>query len=126
TKMIAGNCLTCIYKIMNTFLNNDFIFSTRYRVWRHIVYWSFHSAIWAAFWVVAGPPLGYARYLVNMIMWVPLFIFFSYPLVYGAIPQLLLKGKVLQFFLVIVAWGAAGLYLDVAYRSFVFIPIQEA
>jgi two-component system sensor histidine kinase AlgZ len=111
---------------MNTFLYNNFIFSSRYRVWRHIVYWSFHVAIWAAFWVVVGPPLGYVRYLINMIMWVPLFIFFSYPLVYLAIPHLLLKEKVLQFFLFILAWGAAGLYLDVAYRSYFFIPAQEA
>jgi two-component system, LytTR family, sensor histidine kinase AlgZ len=26
-------------------------------------------------------------------MWVPVFILFSYPLVYGAIPHLLLKGN---------------------------------
>lgn len=124
--MIEGKCLTCINKIMNTFLQNDFIFSARYRVWRHIVYWSFHTAIWAAFWVVVGPPLGYGRYMINMIMWVPLFIFFSYPLVYLAIPHLLLKEKVLQFFLVILAWGSAGLYMDIAYRSYFLIPAQEA
>ncbi len=59
-------------------------------------------------------------------MWVPLFIFFGYPLVYVAIPYLLLKEKVVQFFIVILAWGAAGLYFDQAYRSYLFIPLQEA
>jgi two-component system, LytTR family, sensor histidine kinase AlgZ len=111
---------------MNAFLYNNFIFSSRYRIWRHVIYWLFHISIWSAFWVVVGPPLGFGRYMINMIMWVPLFIFFSYPLVYLAIPHLLLEKKILQFFLVIVAWGAAGLYFDIAYRSYVLIPAQEA
>jgi hypothetical protein len=111
---------------MNAFLYNEFIFSSRYRVWRHILYWSFHITIWAAFWVIMGAPGSYARYLLNMTMWVPLFIFFSYPMVYIAIPYLLLKGKVVQFLLAILSWGALGLYMDVAYRSYVLIPAQEA
>jgi len=111
---------------MNDFLNNQFIFSPRFRVWRHLVYWTFHIMIWALFWVIMGPYISYGRYLLNMAMWVPLFILFSYPLVYIAIPHLLLKGKVIQFFLVILGWGALGLYMDVAYRSYVLIPAQEA
>jgi two-component system sensor histidine kinase AlgZ len=105
---------------------NNFIFSPRYRVWRHVVYWSFHVAIWAAFWMVMGVPLSYGRQLLNMIMWVPAFILFGYPLVYGAIPHLLLKGKVLEFFLVTLAWGVVGLFIDAGYRSYVLIPAQEA
>lgn len=105
---------------------NSFIFSSRYRVWRHIFYWSFHTAIWAAFWVVMGVPLSYGRQLLNMIMWVPAFILFGYPLVYGAIPHLLLKGKVVQFFFLTLAWGAVGLFIDAGYRSYVLIPAQEA
>jgi two-component system sensor histidine kinase AlgZ len=104
----------------------SFIFSSRYRVWRHVFYWSFHVAIWAAFWVVMGVPLSYGRHLLNMIMWVPAFILFGYPLVYGAIPHLLLKGKVLEFFLLTLAWGAVGLFIDAGYRSYVLIPAQEA
>ena len=105
---------------------NSFIFSPRYRVWRHVLYWSFHIAIWAAFWVVMGVPLSYGRHLLNMAMWVPAFILFAYPLVYGAIPYLLLKGKVLEFLLVTLAWGVAGLFIDAGYRSYVLIPAQEA
>jgi len=110
---------------MNYFLYNDFIFSSRYRIGRHIVYWLFHIAIWAAFWVVMGAP-SYGRQLFNMALWVPGFIFFSYPLVYGAIPHLLLKEKIVEFFLLTLAWGAAGLYIDIAYRNYIFIPVQEA
>lgn len=111
---------------MNSFLSNEFIFSNRYRVWRHIIYWSFHITAWAVFWIIMGVPLSFGRQLLNMIMWVPVFILYGYPLVYGAIPHLLLKGKLLQFFLVILAWGAAGLYIDAAYRSYILIPVQEA
>ncbi len=73
---------------MNSFLYNEFIFSSRYRIWRHLLYWSFHVAIWAAFWLVMGVPLSYGRHLINMVMWVPAFILFGYPLVYIAIPHL--------------------------------------
>lgn len=111
---------------MNSFLYNEFIFSPRYRVWRHLIYWSFHVVIWAAFWVVMGAPVSFGRQIINMIMWVPAFILFGYPLVYGAIPHLLLKGKLWQFLLVILGWGIAGLYIDAGYRSFVLIPLQEA
>ncbi|HLP38635.1 sensor histidine kinase [Lacibacter sp.] len=111
---------------MNSFLYNEFIFSSRYRIWRHLLYWTFHVAVWAAFWMVMGVPLSYGRQLLNMVMWVPAFIIFGYPLVYGAIPHLLLKGRVWQFFLFVLLWGVVGLYIDAGYRSYVLIPAQEA
>ncbi|HEX6334110.1 MAG TPA: histidine kinase [Flavisolibacter sp.] len=105
---------------------NEFIFSSRYRLWRHILYWSFHISIWAGFWVIMEIPIPYERQLVYMALWIPAFILFGYPLAYVAIPYLLLKGKVLLFFLAILAWGVAGLYIDEAYRSYIIIPFQEA
>lgn len=60
-----------------------------------------------------------------MSLWIPAFILFGYPLVYGAIPHLLLKGKVTWFFLVVLAWGYIGLFIDSEYRSYVIIPLQE-
>lgn len=111
---------------MNSFLYNEFIFSPRYRVWRHIIYWSFHISVWAAFWIIMGAPGSYQRHLLNMLMWIPAFVLFGYPLVYGAIPHLLLKGKLWQFFLAVLAWGFVGLYIDSGYRHYVLIPVQEA
>ena len=93
---------------------NDFIFSSHYRLWRHIVYWSFHTIIWASFWVVVKVPIPFERQLLYVAIWTPGFILFSYPVIYGAIPYLLLKGQVLQFILSILAWGALGLYIDEA------------
>jgi len=110
----------------NAFLYNDFVFSPRYRVWRHIIYWTFHLAIWSAFWIVVGCPFSYLRMMLQMLIWIPAFILFSYPLVYGAIPHLLLKGKVLTFFLLVVAWGVVGLAFNFLYNNYVFVPTQEA
>lgn len=111
---------------INAFLYMDFIFSPRYKVWRHVIYWSFHVITWAIFWVIMGSPASIWRNIFNMSLWVPVFILFSYPLVYVAVPQLLLKGKLWQFILLILAWGGFGLYLNFAYRSYIYIPLQEA
>ena len=113
-------------KAIDSFLYNEFIFSPRYRVWRHIAYWSFHITIWATFWVVMGAPTSFWRTLFNMSMWIPVFILFSYPLVYWAIPHLLLKGKVVQFFLLILAWGGVGLFINYGFRTYLYAPLQEA
>lgn len=111
---------------LNSFLYNEFIFSPRYRVWRHASYWSFHIIVWAIFWIVTGSGFSFGRQVFSMIAWVPVFILFGYPLVYGAIPHLLLKGKVWQCLLVLLTWGAAGLFINGAYRLYVYIPLQEA
>lgn len=112
-------------KRLNNFLANNFIFSPRYRIWRHVVYWSFHTVIWATFWMIMGAPTSFERQLFNMALWIPVFILFGYPLVYGAIPHLLLKGKVTLFFLVVLGWGGIGLIIDTEFRSYVLIPLQE-
>ncbi|HLO81401.1 MAG TPA: sensor histidine kinase [Chitinophagaceae bacterium] len=106
-------------------MRSPFLFSDRYRLARHVLYWLLHICIWAIFWKVVGVSVSYARMVLNMTMWVPLFIFFCYPLIYFAIPQLLLKGRILGFLLVILSWGGAGLYFDVAYREYIYIPLQQ-
>ncbi len=112
-------------KSINSFLYYEFIFSPRYRLWRHVLYWSFHTTIWTAFWIFMGAPESFGRILFNMILWVPVFILFGYPLAYIAIPRLLLKEKVWQFVLVIIAWGAMGIWLNGAYRTHLYVPFQE-
>ena len=110
---------------LNSFLYNEFVFSPRYRVWRHISYWSFHIIAWASFWIITGSGFSFPRQIFSMIVWTPVFILVGYPLVYGAIPRLLLKGKVWQFFLLILIWGVAGLFINGAYRFYVYVPLQE-
>ncbi len=59
-----------------------------------------------------------------MFLWIPVFILFSYPMVYGAIPHLLLKRKVWQFFLFILVWGVVGLYINAGFRTYLYVPLQ--
>ena len=115
-----------LLKSINKFLYNDFIFSPRFRIWRHVIYWIVHTFMWATLWMEVGSPSSYGSHLVDMLVWLPVFIVYGYPMAYWAVPRLLLKGKLLQFILVILAWGAAGLYIDTWYKDYVFIPVQEA
>src|SRR5215207_8477931 len=111
---------------MNSFLYNDFIFLLRYKVWRHIAYWSLHITAWAVFWMIMGSKYSFGRQVFSMLEWTPLFILFGYPLVYGAIPHLLLKGKIWQFFLVVLCWAVVGLFMNAAWRFYVYGPLNEA
>ena len=113
-------------KQINTFLGGEFVFSARYRIWRHIIYWSFHIVIWSVFWKVMDAPPSFSHMLFNMTLWIPVFILFGYPLAYGAIPYILLKGKVWQFFLLTLAWGTIGLYINYGYRTYLYVPLQVA
>jgi two-component system, LytTR family, sensor histidine kinase AlgZ len=105
---------------------NNFIFSPRLRVRRHIAYWTFQTFIWAAFWTIMGKPASFPEQLLNVAMWVPMFIIFGYPLVYIAIPHLLMNGKYIQFFLTVLSWSVAGLYINDAYRTYVIIPLHHS
>ncbi|HEX7757574.1 MAG TPA: histidine kinase [Niabella sp.] len=115
-----------LLKSINLFLYNDFILSNRYRIVRHCLYWIVHTIIWAGFWVAIGAPGSYGMQLINMLIWLPIFIIYGYPMAYWAVPKLLLKGKILEFLLLIFAWGVTGLYLDVWYKDYIMIPVQEA
>lgn len=111
---------------LDSFLSKDFIFSPRYRVWRHVAYWIVHINVWTVFWMIMGTPdVSYGRTLFNMLLWVPVFILYSYPFVYWAIPNLLLNGKVVQFFLLILVWGVVGLYINSGFRTYLYVPLQE-
>lgn len=114
-------------KSLDAFLLNEFVFSPRYRISRHVIYWTFHVTVWAIFWSIMGiAPVTFWRYLFNMILWVPVFILFGYPLAYWAVPQLLFKGKVVQFFFIVLAWGVAGLVINGSYRTYLYVPLQVA
>jgi hypothetical protein len=73
-----------------------------------------------------GSPMSFARQMFSMSLWMPIFIFFGYPLAYIAVPRLLLKEKVWQFSLVVFLWGIAGLFINAGYRTYVYVPLQQA
>lgn len=112
---------------INTFLYNDFVFSPRYRIWRHITYWILHVLAWAFFWDV-NDIFGwtYDLQVINLCIWVPAFILFSYPMIYWGIPELLLKEKVIEFLILIFVWAAVGLLINYAYRHYLYVPALKA
>lgn len=124
---------------MTTFGYNDFIFSPRYRLRRHILYWVFQVIFWVSFWRFMAvqnpsaleysqrlplPPLLHDLCLV--LMWLPVNILYSYSLAYFLVPKFLLKGKYIQFIVTALLWILAGLLINYAFRAYIFIPAQEA
>jgi len=108
----------------NFMKTNEFIFSPRYRLLRHISFWVIDLTIWAVFWTLAQHSIW--RNLFHMLMWLPVFLLYSYPLAYWIVPKVLLKGKYVSFTAIVLLWGVAGWFINIYYRMFVFIPVQEA
>lgn len=110
---------------INNFLYNDFLFAKEYRLWRHIIYWTVHTVFWALFWYVMNASDSFFREVINMTLWLPVFLLFSYPLVYYAIPDLLLKGMIWQFVLFILGWGLVGLFINAAFHTYLYPALQD-
>jgi hypothetical protein len=111
---------------INAFLYDDFIFSPRFKIWRHLMYWSFHVCIWALYlFIMTQGVVSYWRNMFNMTLWVPVFILFSYPMVYLAVPYVLLKGRVWQFALIVLLWALSGIFINAGFRTYLYVPIQE-
>ncbi|MBS1731316.1 MAG: histidine kinase [Bacteroidetes bacterium] len=113
-----------LLKPINIFLYNDFVFSPRYKVLRHVTFWIVHTLIWACFWEAMGTPFSYGVQVINMFIWIPIFILYGYPMAYWAVPLFLLRGRILEFLSIIFLWGLVGIYLDIWYKDYVVIPIQ--
>lgn len=100
---------------------NNFLFSPTYRVWRHITFWIAHGFFICCLW--SSNPL--YENLYASAVWLPAWMLYCYPLMYWIIPKYLLKGKYLQFTLIIIIWGVAGFFWNALFRWSVFIPALE-
>lgn len=114
---------------MNTIHRSDFIFSKRYRLQRHLLYWAIHVVLWGCFWSIweywTTNNVNILHNMFRMLLSIPAFIIFSFPIIYWMIPRLLMKAKYIHFILAAIVWGLAGIYLNALYRQFVFIPLQD-
>ena len=102
---------------------NELLFSPKYTVWRHVVFWIAHTVLVAFVW--QGPGRSLERSLIQGLIWVPVRMLYSYPLIYWVLPQYLLKGRYFTFTLVILLWGVGGYFLNYVFRAFIFIPLQS-
>lgn len=102
---------------------NNFIFSPTYRFARHFTYWVCYLLVWTCYWTVATDAT-FIHNAFKMLVYLPAFLAFTYPLVYGVVPRLLLKSKYFQFILFVLCWGVAGWFFNALYRAYIFLPAQ--
>src|SRR5688572_10543294 len=107
---------------MEAYKPNEFIFSSEFRVWQHLVFWLTH-ALFLAF--VYSTTFAIPRNLFHDLVWLPAFIVYCYPLMYLVIPKFLLKGKLFLFICITSAWIIAGWFFNYLFRIYIFIPVQE-
>ncbi|MEP6748112.1 MAG: histidine kinase [Bacteroidota bacterium] len=106
---------------MNTISTNAFIFSPNYRMLRHASFWLVWLAGWASFLTMIWS--GFTEHFIRIALWIPVFIFFSYPISYIVIPKLLLKGKYGVFAGALIGWLVVGWYVTVYFLQYVFAPV---
>ena len=111
---------------MDTFKYNNFIFSSKYRIWRHLAFWVVFTFLTATIFTSYSQVWNIQRTLFLGLVWLPVRILYCYPLMYWVIPQYLLKGKYVRFGVIIFFWLIAGSLLNYSFRANIFIPLQEA
>jgi two-component system sensor histidine kinase AlgZ len=112
---------------MKSFNTNDFIFSSRYRVARHVAFWMLYALLTAFMYFIYSRRLwSLQRQLFLGFFQLPVYLLYCYPFVYGIIPKYLLKGKYIAFGVFVLLWFIAGWFLNYLFRAYIFIPIQRA
>lgn len=102
---------------------NDFIFSPRYRILRHTLFWTCWLLGWTCFWTLVGATVNVI--FVRVALYIPVFIIYSYPLSHIVVPALVLKGKYPAFLGFILLWIVVGWYLNVFFLDYIFISALE-
>ena len=106
---------------MDIFKYNNFIFSPKYRVWRHVAFW-LANVIFIV--LLYGSTLGIRRSVIHNFIWLPARFLYTYPLILWFIPRYLFKNKYIIFSILAILWGIAGWLLNVYFRQYFFDPIQ--
>jgi two-component system sensor histidine kinase AlgZ len=106
---------------------SDFIFSSKYRIGRHLLFWFIFTLFTSLIYVNYGQGMwSLQKQMFTGSLWLPARILYCYPLMYWVIPKYLLKGKYVQFAVIIVFWFIGGWFLNYLFRAYVSIPIQQA
>ena len=102
---------------------NEFVFSSRYKLLRHVLYWVLTLIVWACYWTLVR--VSFIDGLLGVAFWLPLLMLYTYPVAYIALPKLLLKSKYVLFALVIIFWGISGWYFSIFYHEYVYFPLAD-
>src|ERR1700748_147762 len=102
---------------------NELIFSPKYRVLRHLLFWLSWLLGWTCFLSLIWS--GFIGHLIRIGLWIPVFMTLSYPVSNIAIPKLLLKGKYLVFLGSIILWIAVGWFVSVYFLRYISAPMLD-
>jgi sensor histidine kinase YesM len=105
------------------FRENPFVFSKKYRVARHALFWIVHIIIFSFLFKVPEQSIVAMCFLSTL--WVPGFILYGYPVAYWFLPRFLLKGKYLPFFILLLSWATAGYFFNYFYRTRILFPVSD-
>ena len=120
------NCLNCgkQFFVVDMIKPNEFIFSPKYGILRHVSFWLLWLFGWTCFLTLIWP--AFTDHFIRIALWIPVFILFSYPISSFAIPKLLLKGKYLIFLGSVIFWLAVGWYLSVYFLKYISAPVLDS
>jgi len=102
---------------------NAFLFAAKYRLLRHVIFWTVHVLIFT--FLFKAPEFSYWHQNLLSTLWVPAFILYSYPIMYWLIPDFLLQQKYIQFSLILLAWAIAGYFYNYFFRTLVLFPVAD-
>ncbi len=108
---------------MESYSEIPFVFSPRYRLFRHIVFWLVHILIFS--FLYKQPSESWWKMHLLSSLWVPAFILYSYPIMYWMIPRFLLQEKYLYFSLILLSWAIAGYFLNYIFRTNVLFTVSD-
>ncbi len=112
---------------MNSYKENAFIFSEKYRIWRHVIFWFVHIIIVTLIYsnTLITKYAGWDELVILTTLWVMPFIIYAYPIMYLFIPRYLLNEKYQQFVLILIGWAGFGWFLNYLFRSSISFPLGD-
>lgn len=105
---------------------NSFIFSSRYRILRHVSFWTLHVIVFSIIYLGNILPKTNAlpELVLTSLIWVPAYILYAYPVCYWLVPKYLLRQKHIQFIILFFIWAVAGWFFNFLFRSQVLNPFR--
>jgi two-component system, LytTR family, sensor histidine kinase AlgZ len=109
---------------MHIYNSNNFVYSKRYRLWRHMAFWTAHVFFFSLLWYNTNIR-DYAQNLFTTALWIPVRMLYCYPLIYWVLPKYLLTEKYRRFGFIVLLWALAGWFVNYLFRAYFFIPFQQ-
>jgi len=100
-----------------------FVFSRKYRLIRHLIFWLVQIPVFSFLFKLPGTP--YWHMHIMSALWIPAFIIYAYPIMYMLIPRYLLREKYMLFAILLINWAVAGYFLNYFFRLYVLFPISD-